>query len=115
METTHFDVEAFFAALDAHRQAKKLTWKQVAPETGVSASTLTRIAQGKKPRRGRTCGTGALLIPDEAAFQIAKSAQSNAQAAEEYGVSEKMIVFRLRVTGALIRAQRAQRYFRGRA
>ena len=49
METTHFDVETFFAALDAHRQAKKLTWKQVAAETGVSASTLTRIAQGKKP------------------------------------------------------------------
>lgn len=49
METTHFDVEAFFAALDAHRQARKLTWKQVAEETGVSASTLTRMAQGRKP------------------------------------------------------------------
>jgi Zn-dependent peptidase ImmA (M78 family) len=57
---------------------------------------------------------GALLVPDEAAFQIAKSAQSTALAAEEYGVSEKMIVFRLRVTGALIRVERAQRYFRGR-
>jgi transcriptional regulator with XRE-family HTH domain len=49
METTHFDVDAFFAALDAHRQAKKRTWKQVAAETGVSASTLTRMAQGRKP------------------------------------------------------------------
>lgn len=49
METTHFDVETFFAGLDGQRQAKKLTWKQVAEETGVSASTLTRMAQGKKP------------------------------------------------------------------
>jgi transcriptional regulator with XRE-family HTH domain len=49
METTHFDADAFFAALDAHRQAKKRTWKQVAAETGVSASTLTRMAQGRKP------------------------------------------------------------------
>jgi|SRR5579859_2436045 len=49
METTHFDAEAFFAALDAQRQVKKLTWKQVAVETGVSASTLTRMAQGRKP------------------------------------------------------------------
>lgn len=31
------------------RQAKRLTWKQVASESGVSASTLTRMAQGKRP------------------------------------------------------------------
>lgn len=41
--------EAFFHALDAHRQAKSLTWKAVAEKTKVSASTLTRIAQGKRP------------------------------------------------------------------
>lgn len=45
----HFDTEAFYAAIDAQRQAKKLTWKQVATETGVSASTLTRLAQGRRP------------------------------------------------------------------
>lgn len=41
--------EAFFDALDAHRLAKNLTWKSVAEKAGVSASTLTRIAQGKRP------------------------------------------------------------------
>lgn len=41
--------EAFFNALDAHRQAKQLTWKAVAESAQVSASTLTRIAQGKRP------------------------------------------------------------------
>jgi Zn-dependent peptidase ImmA (M78 family) len=56
---------------------------------------------------------GALLISDEAAMRIAKAAQPTSLAAEEYGVSEKMVIFRLRVTGARIRVERAQRYYRG--
>jgi transcriptional regulator with XRE-family HTH domain len=49
MAEGHFDEEAFFAALDSQRQARRLTWKKVAEETGISASTLTRLAQGKRP------------------------------------------------------------------
>ncbi len=44
-----FDGAAFYASLDAERESRKLTWKQVAREAGVSASTLTRMAQGKRP------------------------------------------------------------------
>lgn len=44
-----FDGGAFYEALDAARLAKRLNWKQVAAESGVSASTLTRMAQGKRP------------------------------------------------------------------
>jgi transcriptional regulator with XRE-family HTH domain len=44
-----FDGEAFFAALDAQRRAKMLTWRQVAEQSGVSTSTLTRMSQGKLP------------------------------------------------------------------
>ena len=44
-----FDAEAFYSALDAARAARKLTWKKVASESGVSASTLTRMAQGRRP------------------------------------------------------------------
>ena len=44
-----FDGEAFYAALDAVRAARRQNWKQVASESGVSASTLTRMAQGKRP------------------------------------------------------------------
>ncbi len=47
--TAHFDGQAFYAALDAHRKAKELSWRQVADQTGVSASTLTRMAQGRLP------------------------------------------------------------------
>jgi transcriptional regulator with XRE-family HTH domain len=44
-----FQNEAFCAALNAHRLSKLMTWKQVAEESGVSASTLTRMMQGKRP------------------------------------------------------------------
>ncbi|MGZ9812455.1 helix-turn-helix domain-containing protein [Pseudoroseicyclus sp. H15] len=41
--------DAFFQALDARRLASGLTWRAVADQANVSASTLTRIAQGKRP------------------------------------------------------------------
>jgi len=47
--TASFDAEAFYEALDAQRRAKRTTWRQVAGATGVSASTFTRMAQGKRP------------------------------------------------------------------
>lgn len=47
--TKGFDSEAFYGALATTVQARKVTWKQVSTETGVSASTLTRMAQGRHP------------------------------------------------------------------
>jgi transcriptional regulator with XRE-family HTH domain len=44
-----FDAAEFYADLDAERESRKKTWKQVAREAGISASTLTRMAQGKRP------------------------------------------------------------------
>ncbi|MRR50429.1 MAG: hypothetical protein EG825_05870 [Rhodocyclaceae bacterium] len=44
-----FDGEAFYRALDATVTARQMTWKQVSTVTGVSASTLARMAQGRKP------------------------------------------------------------------
>jgi hypothetical protein len=44
-----FDPEAFYAALDSHRDGQEMNWKQVSAETGVHASTFTRMAQGKSP------------------------------------------------------------------
>jgi transcriptional regulator with XRE-family HTH domain len=44
-----FDAGGFYAALNQTRVARGLTWKQVAEAAGVSASTLTRMAQGKRP------------------------------------------------------------------
>lgn len=47
--TSRFDVAALHAALDAQRRSRRLTWKDVATESGVSASTLTRLSQGRQP------------------------------------------------------------------
>ena len=44
-----FDAEGFFAALDDVRTSRELTWKQIAQESDVPASTLTRMAQGRRP------------------------------------------------------------------
>ena len=44
-----FDAVAFFSALDAERQARRITWKQLAAEAGISQSTLTRLGQGARP------------------------------------------------------------------
>ena len=44
-----FDATAFYDALDAVRTARGLNWREVAAGAGVSASTLTRMAQGKRP------------------------------------------------------------------
>jgi transcriptional regulator with XRE-family HTH domain len=44
-----FDAVAFYAALERTRQDRGLLWKNVADQAGVSASTLTRLAQGRRP------------------------------------------------------------------
>lgn len=44
-----FNADAFYRALAATVTARKLTWKAVSEETGVSATTLTRMAQGRRP------------------------------------------------------------------
>ena len=44
-----FDVGALHAAMDSERRSRRLTWKEVAGQSGVSASTLTRLSQGRQP------------------------------------------------------------------
>lgn len=44
-----FDAEGFYAALDANRRDREFSWKKVAEKAKVSASTLTRMGQGKRP------------------------------------------------------------------
>jgi transcriptional regulator with XRE-family HTH domain len=44
-----FDQAGFFSALDAVRESRGITWKQVADSAGVSQSTLSRMSQGRRP------------------------------------------------------------------
>ncbi len=45
----NFDAEGFYAAIAATVVARGVTWKQVGRETGISTTTLTRMAQGRRP------------------------------------------------------------------
>lgn len=47
--TRSFDSQGFFLALNAARESRDVTWKELASQAGVSASTLTRVGQGKRP------------------------------------------------------------------
>ena len=53
--------------------------------------------------------SGALLVPEEAALQIVRRDLSIPQAAAKYGVTPKMLQYRISVTGALTRVQRMRR------
>jgi transcriptional regulator with XRE-family HTH domain len=47
-----FALDAFMTALDLQRQARQLTWRQVALEIKISQSTFTRMAAGFSPDVG---------------------------------------------------------------
>jgi Zn-dependent peptidase ImmA (M78 family) len=54
--------------------------------------------------------SGALLISDEAALHIVRSRIPDDEAMPLYGVSRKMLQFRLNVTGARIRVARSRNF-----
>lgn len=44
-----FDFERYYQAVNAKRRARAASWRQVAREIGVGKSTLSRMAQNKRP------------------------------------------------------------------
>lgn len=57
---------------------------------------------------------GVLLVPEEIALEIVRQAMSLGDAASWLGVTPKMIQYRVNVTGAKKRIERAARWRRGR-
>ena len=49
MAESRLDVAALYVTLDSERQQRGLSWRQLANEAGVGASTLSRMAQGNRP------------------------------------------------------------------
>lgn len=43
------NVRALYAALDAQREARGMSWRQLAKDRGLSPSTFTRLANGHRP------------------------------------------------------------------
>ena len=48
-QTEKFDFTSFFKALAATVEARGTTWKGVSEATGVSQTTLSRMARGRQP------------------------------------------------------------------
>jgi transcriptional regulator with XRE-family HTH domain len=44
-----FDVASFYQALDGTRRARQLTWKDLAEQARIHASTLSRMSSGRRP------------------------------------------------------------------
>lgn len=44
-----FDAAGFYSGLERAVRVRKVTWKDVSNETGVSQTTLTRMGQGRRP------------------------------------------------------------------
>jgi transcriptional regulator with XRE-family HTH domain len=49
MTKTRIDVQGLYAALDAERMARDLSWRQLAREIGVSPSLLSRLGNELRP------------------------------------------------------------------
>jgi transcriptional regulator with XRE-family HTH domain len=49
MPETTVNVKALYSALDQKREFEELSWRELADELDVSASTFSRMAQGKRP------------------------------------------------------------------
>jgi len=49
MAQSRLDVAALYVTLDSERHQRRLSWRQLAQEAGVGASTLSRMAQGNRP------------------------------------------------------------------
>jgi hypothetical protein len=44
-----FDFERFYQAVNAKREQRAASWRQVAREIGIGKSTLARMSQNKRP------------------------------------------------------------------
>jgi transcriptional regulator with XRE-family HTH domain len=49
MANVHVDVTVLHGALDAARIREDISWRELARKIGVSASTMSRLAQGQNP------------------------------------------------------------------
>ena len=49
LTSMRFDFQKFYQAVNAKREERAASWRQVAREIGIGKSTLARMAQNKRP------------------------------------------------------------------
>lgn len=55
MSRKQLDVAALHSALDLIRAHTGLSWRDLARQTGISASTFSRLAEGRRPDADALC------------------------------------------------------------
>jgi transcriptional regulator with XRE-family HTH domain len=70
------DVQALAAAVETVARHRGISMRAVAAETGLSASTITRLSQGQKPDADALVTLLAWLNADAAAFAATRPAGS---------------------------------------
>jgi len=76
------DVAALATAVTAVARHRKISMRDVAAETGLSASTLTRLTQGQKPDADGLITLLAWLDADAATFAVPRPAEARTQAGD---------------------------------
>lgn len=78
MAKTTINTAALYAALDAVRTQRHLSWRSLAKEIGVSPSLLSRIGNGLKPDTdGFATIVGWLRLPAEQFFEGSETSTSD--------------------------------------
>ena len=78
------DLAALAAAVTVVTRHRKISMRDVAAETGLSPSTLTRITQGQKPDADALVTLLAWLNADAAAFAVPRAADAAHEKREEH-------------------------------
>lgn len=77
-----FDFEKFYQAVNAKREQRAASWRQVAREIGVGKSTLARMSQNKRPDADGLAALSfwAQINPADFVFVDSSPAQTSAAA-----------------------------------
>jgi transcriptional regulator with XRE-family HTH domain len=97
MQTT-VDVVGLHAALNAAREGRGWSWRQLARELGLSASTMSRLANGQKPDVDAFAAMVAWLRADANRFIITEERRREQAEQEEPDLVAEL--------GPLLRARR---------
>jgi len=77
-----FNATAFYQVLSSIVEARSVTWRQVARETGITPSTLTRMGQGRQPDAASLAALSAWAGLNPADFIGQRSPAARAHALE---------------------------------
>ena len=76
------DVGALASAIEVVARHRKISMRNVAAETGLSSSTLTRLTRGQKPDADALVTLLAWLNADAAAFAVPRTSRDASEAGD---------------------------------